>query len=488
MSSELEKERLKKLEELKKQGINPYPNFYSKKHSCSHIKEKFKKLKKGEFSKAKVQTGGRIMTLRRMGKATFATIRDQDETIQVYFREDALKKKYSLLKLFDIGDFIGVTGPVFRTQKRELTVKVSKFEMLAKSIKPLPEKYHGLKDTELRYRKRYLDLIMNPGVSETFKIRTKVITAMRQYLDNQGFLEVETPTLQPIYGGANAKPFITHHNSLDMRLYLRISNELYLKRLLVGGFEKVYEFVKDFRNEGIDTSHNPEFTQVEFYEAYGDYNTTMKHFENMISSVAKKVLGTTKIKFQGHNIDLKTPWKRIKMNDALKKYGKIDVTKMSKNQVIKELKKRKIDYEKGLSRGLLVATLFEEVCEKHFIQPTFVIDHPVETTPLCKTMRGGNKDYIERFEPYIAGMEIGNAYTELNDPISQKEYLQEQEERGRAGDDEHHPMDEDFVESIEYGFPPTGGCGIGVDRIIMILTNSPSIRDVIFFPTMKPKE
>ncbi len=479
----LVQERIKKREMLLESGINPYPHNFKLSHKASEIKEKYD-LKPEETTNDEVIIAGRLMTIRIMGKASFATIQDSTGRIQIYARKDDLGDSYKLFKKLDIGDIIGVKGFVFATRTGEITVHCKEFTLLTKTLRPLPEKYHGLQDVEMKYRQRYLDLIMNPEVRERFVKRSKIINSIRRTLQEKGFLEVETPTLQPIYGGANARPFKTHHNALDIDLYLRISNELYLKRLLVGGFDKVFEFVKDFRNEGIDTTHNPEFTQVEWYEAYADYYDGMRLFEETVSRAAKEVLGTTRIEFQGRTIDLKTPWKRMRMVDAIKEFAGIDVLNMSREELIDYCKKEGIE-AKNNSWGMLVQAVFEEKCEEYLIQPTFIIDHPVETTPLAKPHRSGDERFVERFEPYINTWEVGNGYSELNDPVLQRKFLEEQVKRGRGGEEETHPMDEDFVQAIEYGMPPTSGVGMGIDRIVMLLTNSPSIRDVIFFPTMK---
>ncbi len=480
-------ERIKKISELRELGANPYPYEFRVTHHAATILEENKNLKKETKTKKKVSVAGRVTNLRRMGKASFSHIMDSTGRIQVYVRQDDVgEKAYSIWKKVDLGDYIGVEGTVFTTKTGEISVYASSVTILCKSIRPLPEKFHGIKDTEMRYRKRYLDLIMNPEIRETFRIRSRIIQSMRRTLDGKGFLEVETPVLQPIYGGANAKPFVTKHNALDMTLYLRISNELYLKRLLVGGFERVYEFVKDFRNEGIDRTHNPEFTQVEWYQAYGDYEEGMRNFEDVVSNATKDVLGRTKIKYQGTEIELKSPWKRLKVTDAIKKYTELDVLGMSREDLLDYCDKNGIEYEQS-NWGMLVMAIFEAKCEEHLIQPTFIMDYPVESTPLAKPHRGGDERFVERFEAYINGWEVGNAYSELNDPILQRKFLEEQAELGRGGDEEAHPMDEDFLESIEQGMPPTSGVGLGVDRIVMLLTDSATIRDVILFPTMRKK-
>jgi lysyl-tRNA synthetase class 2 len=477
-------ERIKKLNELKERYVLPYR--FEKKHSNKELQEKYSALKPEEHTDDVAITAGRIVGLRRIGKVTFMHLMDNDAKIQVYFNEGEYAN-YSDLKLLDMGDFIGVKGKLFKTKTGELTINVIDMEFLSKAIRPLPEKFHGLQDTEIKYRQRYLDLIMDDTSKKRFVVRTKIIKAIREFLDSKDFLEVENPTIQPIYGGATAKPFLTHYNDLDMKAYLRISLELYLKKLIVGGFEKVYEMGKVFRNESIDTSHNPEFTLMELYWAYADYNDIMNLVEDLYSNVALKVLGTTKITYQGREIDLKKPWKRMTMTDALLEYSGVDVTQLSVDEIKQMLDKHKIEYREDMTRGLLVNQLFK-LAEEKLIQPIFITDHPKETTPLCRLHRE-NPELIERFEPYINGWEIGNAYSELNDAIRQRYLLEEQAKELRAGiDDEANPMDEDFCRAIEHGFPPTGGLGLGIDRMIMLFTDSASIRDVIFFPTMKPHE
>ena len=478
-------ERIKKLNELRKEGIKPYPPIYAPTSKSNEIIEKFSSLDAHEKSGKIVKIAGRIITRRDMGKVSFMDLDDGYGRIQLFFRQNDLGEKYHLLQFLDLGDFIGVEGEVFKTKTNQLSIWIKDLTILSKAIRPLPDKYHGLKDPEVRYRKRYLDLITNPDVRKTFMLRSKIIHLIREFLDKKEFMAVETPVLQPIYGGANARPFVTHLNALDMRMYLRISPELYLKRLIIGGFNKVYEICKNFRNEGIDKTHNPEFTMMELYQSYADYNDMMELTEDIYNYVAKKVLGTTKINYQGTEIDLKKPWIRITMKDALKKYADIDVDKLSDDDLKNKLEAYNIEYEGAFCRGTAISSLFEELVEDKLIQPTFVIDHPKESTPLCKLHRK-DPELIERFEPYINGWEIGNAYSELNDPIYQRKVLEEQEKK-REIDEEAHPMDEDFVEALETGMPPTGGLGLGIDRLVMLLTNAESIRDVIFFPMMKPK-
>ncbi len=487
MENDLIKERKNKLKELQDKQINPYPRQFSKKkQDIKDILKKHEGLKPQEKTEEKVSVAGRIILFRKMGKAAFMTIKDNFNQIQLYLREDDTKN-YPLLKQFDLGDFIGATGKIFATKTGEVTVYVEEFEMLSKSIRPLPDKHKGLQDTELKYRKRYLDLIMNPESSEVFTKRLKMMQYIREFLNKQGYLEVETPILQPIYGGGSAKPFITHHNELKMDLYLRISPELYLKRLIIGGYEGVYDINKNFRNEGIDTTHNPEFTMIEIYRTYTDYNDMMKLMEDMYEYVFKKVLGTTKVTYKGKEIDVKAPWKRVKMLDSIKEHAKIDAANMSTEELHAFVKEKNIPFDKELKWGNLVLEIFEAMCEDKYEQPTFIIDHPIESTALCKT-HPDDPRLIERFEPFALGMELGNAYTELNDPILQRELLEDQARQLREGlDDEANPMDEDFLQAIEHGMPPTGGLGIGLDRMAMLLTGKDSIRDVIFFPTMKPQ-
>jgi lysyl-tRNA synthetase class 2 len=481
----LVQERQKKRAALIEQGINPYPYSYKKTHDAKQLKEKYA-LAPEEKTDHKVSVAGRIMTMRVMGKASFCTIQDHSGRQQIYVtRDDIGEEAYAQFKKYDMGDIIGCVGTVFATKTGEITVHASSVTLLCKNLQPLPEKYHGLQDTELRYRQRYVDLIMNPEVRETFIKRSHIIKSIKKTLDKHHFLEVETPTLQPVYGGANAKPFVTHHNALDIDLYLRISNELYLKRLLVGGFERVYEFVKDFRNEGIDRTHNPEFTQVEWYQAYGDYHDGMLLVEEAVSSAAKEVHGSTIITYQGKKIDFTPPWKRITIADCIKEHAGIDVTSMHREDLLDYCETNGIEYDAS-SWGMLLLAIFEGKCEEKLIQPTFVMDYPKESTPLAKPHRSGDERFVEQFEIFINGWELGNAYSELNDPVVQKKFLEDQVERGRGGEEETHPMDDDFVTALEYGMPPTSGVGLGIDRLVMLLTDNVSIRDVLFFPTMKP--
>lgn len=487
--NEILRVRREKLKALKDAGKNPFDIVkYDVTHHSDDIKNNFEAME-GQF----VSVAGRMMSRRDMGKASFADVQDRNGRIQVYIKTDDIgEENYKEFKTYyDIGDIIGVKGTVFKTKKGEISIHAQEITLLTKSLQPLPEKWHGLKDTEIRYRKRYVDLIVNPEVRDTFIKRTKIIQCVRKFFDDRGYLEVDTPVLATIASGAAARPFITHSNALDIDLYLRIATELYLKRLIVGGFERVYEMGKDFRNEGISVRHNPEFTMIELYEAYADYNDMMKYCEECIAYCAQEVLGTTKITYQGTEIDLTPPWNRITMIDAVKKYSGVDFREIKGDEAAREIAK-KLNIVDELKKDLKYCTwgdilnaAFEAYVEEHLIQPTFVIDYPVEISPLTKAKKD-DPSITERFEAYIYGREIANAYSELNDPIVQRErFLQQLQER-EYGDDEAYAMDEDFIHSLEVGMPPTGGMGIGIDRIIMLLTDSYSIRDVILFPTMKP--
>jgi len=487
--NEILRVRREKLKALKEAGKNPFDIVkYDVTHHSDDIKNNFEAME-GQF----VSVAGRMMSRRDMGKASFTDVQDRNGKIQVYIKTDDIgEENYKDFKTYyDIGDIIGVKGTVFKTKKGEISIHAKEITLLTKSLQPLPEKWHGLKDTEIRYRKRYVDLIVNPEVRDTFIKRTKIIQCVRKFFDDRGYLEVDTPVLATIASGAAARPFITHSNALDIDLYLRIATELYLKRLIVGGFERVYEMGKDFRNEGISVRHNPEFTMIELYEAYADYNDMMKYCEECIAYCAKEVLGTTKITYQGTEIDLTPPWNRITMIDAVKKYSGVDFREIKGDEAAREIAK-KLNIVDELKKDLKYCTwgdilnaAFEAYVEEHLIQPTFVIDYPVEISPLTKAKKD-DPSITERFEAYIYGREIANAYSELNDPIVQRErFLQQLQER-EYGDDEAYAMDEDFIHSLEVGMPPTGGMGIGIDRVIMLLTDSYSIRDVILFPTMKP--
>jgi len=483
--NEIQKIRLNKLDEIKKMGIAPFGKKFPMTHSLQQIKDNF-----DELENQTVTIAGRIMAIRGHGKAAFFDIQDQSGKLQIYIRKDSVDEDtFKLFKLLDIGDIVGVEGSVFKSQKGEISVSVSKLTLLSKSLRPLPEKWHGLKDTDLRYRQRYLDLITNPEVRQTFLLRSKIISTMRRYLDERGFIEVETPVLSPIAGGAAARPFITHHNALDIDLYLRIATELYLKRLIVGGFEKVYELGKDFRNEGISIKHNPEFTMMELYQAYADYKDMMNLMEDMVAYIAKEVLGTTKVTYQGVEIDLTPPWKRMTMVEAVKLYTGIDFNQIESDEEARDVARKLHIEEVGENdtKGKVLNLIFEEKVESNLVQPTFIYDYPIEISPLAKRIED-NPDFTYRFEAFITGREMGNAFSELNDPIDQKErFLQQLKER-EAGNEEAHAFDEDYIIALEHGMPPTGGLGVGIDRLVMLLTDSYSIRDVILFPTMRPKQ
>jgi len=474
--------RRQKLKELKEEGRNPYEiSKYDVTEYSTQIKDNFE-----EFEGKKVSVAGRVMSKRRHGKIAFFDIQDNEGRIQIFARKDILLENYEEVKGFDIGDIVGVKGEVFKTEAGEISVRAENTILLSKSLQILPEKFHGLKDPDLRYRQRYVDLIVNPEIKEVFIKRTKVLKSIRNYLDERGFLEVETPILGTVAGGANARPFITHHNTLDLDMQLRIANELYLKRLVVGGLDKVYEMGKMFRNEGMDTRHNPEFTNIEIYQAYVDYEEMMRITEGLFENAALILYGTTKINYQGIEIDLKAPWKRITMIDSIKEITGIDFNEINTDEEAVEIAKAKgLEVDKNWTRGRIIAEVFEEFCESSLVQPTFVLKHPVEVSPLAKRSVEDPR-LTDRFEAFINTWEFANAFSELNDPIDQKERFEAQVREKEAGDDEAHPMDSDFVNALEVGLPPTGGLGIGVDRMIMLLTDQPSIRDVVFFPTMKP--
>lgn len=475
--------RRQKLKELQDQGKNPFLiEKFNPDHHTTDITDNY-----DEFEGKEVTVAGRVMSKRGHGKISFMDIQDMKGRIQILSKIDELgEEAYKIVSYLDMGDIIGVEGEVFKTQSGEISVKAKKLTLLSKSLQILPEKWHGLKDPDLRYRQRYVDLIVNPEVKETFLLRNKIIRKIREYLDNLGYLEVETPILGNIAGGANARPFLTHHNALNIDMSLRIANELYLKRLIVGGFDKVYEMGKMFRNEGMDTRHNPEFTNIELYEAYADYNDMMEITENLVAYVAKEVLGTTKVEYQGKTIDFTPPWRRIKMQDAVKEHTGVDFDKINTDEEALEVaKEHKLEIKPGMTRGHVISEMFEEYCEQYMDQPTFIIGHPVEISPLAKR-NPDDPRITNRFEAFANCWEIANAFSELNDPIDQRERFEEQLRQKEYGDDEAHPMDEDFLNAIEVGLPPTGGLGIGVDRLIILLTNQASIRDVIFFPTMKP--
>lgn len=482
--NELLRVRREKLADLRARGIEPYGEKYERTHVSRQIIDNYDSLEGQE-----VTIAGRIISRRVQGKAGFAHLQDGSGKIQVYARlNDMGEEAYDLFTRLDIGDIIGVQGKVFKTRMGEITVAIKEFQLLAKSLRPLPEKWHGLKDVELRYRQRYVDLIVNPEVKETFVLRSRIIQAIRNYLEQQGFLEVETPMMHPIAGGAAARPFITHHNALDMKLYLRIAPELYLKRLLVGGFEKVYEINRNFRNEGISTKHNPEFTMLELYQAYADYHDMMKLTESMISEVALKTLGTTRVVYEDAHIDLTPPWTRLPMLEAVQKYSGLNFGEIKTDAAaIQAAREIGVEVEEQDTWGSVLNKVFEDKVEPNLIQPTFITDYPVEISPLAKRMPD-RPGLTYRFELFIYGREMANAFSELNDPLDQKERFLKQVEKRKAGDEEAHMMDEDYITALEYGMPPAGGLGIGIDRLVMLLTNSSSIRDVILFPLMRPRD
>lgn len=483
--NEILKVRRAKLAELQQNGKDPFRTVkYNISHSTRQILDNFEQMEGSSVSIA-----GRLMSKRGMGKASFCDLRDRDDKIQLYVKIDEVGSEvYEDFKKFDIGDIVGVEGEVFKTHKGEISLKAKDVTLLSKSLQPLPEKWHGLKDTDLRYRQRYVDLIVNPEVRDTFVKRSKIITSVRKFLDERGFLEVDTPLLNTIPGGASAKPFITHHNTLDIDLYLRIAPELYLKRLIVGGLEKVYEMGRMFRNEGMSIKHNPEFSMMEVYEAYTDYKGMMELAENLVSSVANEVLGTTKITYQGQDIDLTPPWNRMTMVEAVKKYSGIDFEDISSDEEARKVAKEKgVHIENNMTKGEILSLMFEGFAEEHLVQPTFIYDYPVEVSPLTKK-KPDKPEFTERFEFFITKREMGNAYSELNDPLDQRERFLAQVKKREAGDEEANMMDDDYVNALEYGLPPTGGLGIGIDRLVMLLTDSYSIRDVLLFPTMKPRD
>ena len=485
--SEQERLRREKLAELKSQGKDPFDVYkVERTHTSEQVKSNFEDLEGKE-----VTVAGRIMSKRGQGKVVFSDIHDRDGKIQLFIKIDEVgEEELKSYKTFDLGDMVEATGEVFKTRTEEISIKVKSFQLICKSLKPLPEKWHGLKDPDLRYRQREVDLITNPEVKDTFIKRSQIIKGIREFLDNRGFLEVETPILSPIAGGAAARPFITHHNTLDIDMYLRIATELYLKRLIVGGFEKVYDMGKNFRNEGMSVRHNPEFTMIELYEAYADYNDMMEIMENLAAYVCEKVNGTTKVMYQGTEIDFKPPWRRITMVDAVKEHAGIDFNAIASDEEAQAIAKEKhLEFPKPLNtvtKGEVLNALYEEFAEQHMIQPTFVMDYPVEISPLTKKKRG-NEMFTERFEGFVFGREICNAYSELNDPIVQRERFEQQAKERELGDDEAYMIDEEFMSALETGMPPTGGLGFGVDRLIMFLTDAASIRDVLLFPTMKPQ-
>lgn len=474
--------RREKLKYWREHGIDPYGHRYERTHLAEQILDNFESLE-GEM----VSIAGRIRAMRGHGKASFADLQDRSGMIQLYTRIDVVgEEAYERYRKLDLGDIIGVKGKVFRTRRGEISVEVHEFQLLSKSLRPLPEKWHGLKDVELRYRMRYVDLIVNPEVREVFRVRSRIIQGIREFLLERDFLEVETPMLNVIAGGANARPFITYHNALDMNLYMRIAPELYLKRLLVGGLEKVFEIGKNFRNEGISTKHNPEYTAVEIYEAYGDAGTMMQLTEELFSYLARLVKGTTEIEFQGRKIDLAPPWPRVSMFEAIREHAGVDLAEVDDATAVQLAQERGLELPPGVGKAQVINEFFDEYVEPKLIGPVFITDYPVEVSPLAKR-KPDNPAITERFEPFIAGWEMANGFTELNDPIDQRERFRRQVEQRRSGDEEAHMMDEDYIRALEYGMPPAGGLGIGIDRLVMLLTDSPSIRDVLLFPHMRPE-
>lgn len=494
MSEELNDQlvvRRQKMQNFREHGLDPFGKRFERTHLSQEIVDQYDQFSKEELEEksAEVIIAGRIMTKRGKGKAGFAHLQDLKGQIQIYVRKDAIgEDSYEFFKTADLGDIIGVRGTVFKTNVGELSVKAQEVEYLTKALRPLPEKFHGLKDVEQRYRQRYLDLIVSENSKETFILRSRIIQSMRRYLDNQGFLEVETPMLHSIAGGATARPFITHHNALDMQLYIRIAIELHLKRLIVGGLEKVYEIGRVFRNEGISTRHNPEFTMLELYEAYADYNDIMSLTENLIAHTAQEVLGTTTVRYGEEDIDLAPGWKRLHMADAVKEYTGVDFWQhMSKGDAQALANEHGVEIKPTMEVGHILNEFFEQKVEEQLVQPTFIYGHPVEISPLAKK-NPEDERFTDRFELFIVRREHANAFTELNDPIDQRERFEAQLVEKEEGNDEAHEMDDDFIEALEYGLPPTGGLGIGIDRLVMLLTNSASIRDVLLFPQMRPKE
>ncbi|MDZ7624019.1 MAG: lysine--tRNA ligase [Ignavibacteriaceae bacterium] len=487
------KRRYEELDELKNKGIETFAYSFDTDTYSEDIKNDFEK-----YESKDVRLAGRIMTIRRMGKASFAHIMDQKGRIQIYLKKDDIGDNYDAFRLMDIGDIIGVEGYVFKTKTGEISVHLKSLKLLAKSLRPLPiakegEDEQGNKiiydqfaDKELRYRQRYVDLVVNPDVKEVFIKRSKIVSSVRNYLDSKGYLEVETPVLQPLYGGASARPFVTHHNALDVDLFLRIADELYLKRLVVGGFDGVYEISKDFRNEGMDRSHNPEFTMLELYVAYKDYNWMMDLVEELFEHICKTVFGNYEFIYEDKKINFKRPWKRISYVDAIKDKTGVDVIAASENDLRALAKNLGIEIAGLFGKAKLIDEIFSQVVEPEIIQPTFVVDYPLILSPLAKKHRS-KEGLVERFEGYIAGREICNAFSELNDPVDQRKRFEDQVKMREAGDDEAQQVDEDFLRSMEYGMPPMAGLGIGIDRLVMLLTNQSSIRDVIFFPQMKPQ-
>jgi lysyl-tRNA synthetase class 2 len=480
--SDLLAERRAKLDRLREQGIEPYPHGFPDRTEIAAVRESHEGIEPGEETSDRYRVAGRLTARRGHGKSAFLDLKDGTGEIQVQARVDELDDAYEGLLALDVGDIVGIEGTVFASRRGELSIRADAWELLSKSLRPPPEKFHGLEDVETRYRRRELDLMANEEARELFLTRTQTISAVRRWLESRGFVEVETPVLQPLYGGALARPFTTHHNALDRDLYLRIATELYLKRLVVGGIDKVYELGKDFRNEGISHKHNPEFTMLEWYEAYADYNDVAEELEGLVSSVAQEVLGTTKIEREGETIDLAPPWRRVTLRDAIREQTGIDVMEHPSREQLAEAMGTKADPEEGW--GKLVDGLLSKEVEPKLIQPTFIVDYPVELSPFAKRHRT-DEGLVERWEAFVGGIEISNAFTELNDPDEQRRRFEEQAKEQARGDEETQPYDEVFVESLEQGMPPTGGVGLGIDRLVMILTGAKSLREVLLFPAMR---
>ncbi|MBN2227175.1 MAG: lysine--tRNA ligase [candidate division Zixibacteria bacterium] len=482
---EIIKNRREKIAVLRSEGINPYPYRYERSHTISEVRDGFEALMQSETV---VRLAGRMMLQRLMGKAAFADIHDLGGRMQIYVKINNVgEEQFALFNKMDLGDIIGVEGTLFVTRTGEKTVQVHKFELLSKSLHPLPDKHAGLVDKETRYRRRYADLIVHPEIRQTFIQRSRIIRSIREFLSERGFIEVETPILQPLYGGAAARPFVTHHNTLDIDLYLRIADELYLKRLIVGGFDKVWEYCKDFRNEGMDRLHNPEFSMIELYWAYADYNDIMSLFQDLLRKTVFDLHGSYKITYEDHEVDFEPAFRQMSMVDAVKEATGIDLMPLSFEDARAEAKTKGVEGDGLINWGKVVEAMFEQFVEPTLVQPTVIKDFPLDISPLAKIHRD-NPRLTERFELYIAGLETGNAFSELNDPDDQRARFEAQVEAGRAGDAEAHQLDEDYVRALSYGMPPTGGLGFGIDRLVMLLTNSHSIRDVILFPQMRPEE
>lgn len=474
----IKKKRLEKTNKLRQLGIDPYPHFFEKKYSCGEVRELLGK---------KVKTAGRIVASRIHGKIAFFDLTDYSGKIQLWFQENKLgKEKYDLIRLVDIGDFLGVEGEVAKTKTGEISIDITEFQVLSKAARPLPEKWHGLTDIEERYRKRYLDLLLNPKVRARFDLRDKLIKAIRRYLDNDGYFEVETPVLQPLYGGTNARPFKTHLNALKVDMYLRIADELYLKRLVIGGYDKIYEICKDFRNEGMDLSHNPEFTMIEFYEAYADYQRIMDVTEGLFKFLAKQLFDKEEMTVHGKKIDLSGKWPRVEMVTVLKKELGLDVLNLSQKELREYCQKHKLETRGNESKGELIYVIFDHLIPSRLIKPIWIVDYPIEVSPLAKKHRS-KEGWVERFEGYIGGEEICDGWSEINDPADQRSRFEDEQKALRAGKEEAHPFDEDFLTAMEYGMPTLGGIGIGVDRLTMFFSDTWSIKEVILFPILRPK-